>query len=152
MPGASLHTRGCAGGQTGWGLRSLVWANLVGMVVLWGLAKPITTHQRLQHDLSEASHCDVSQAPPGSSDRPRDEDLGSFFFNRVVTWLADRNYRRKFLRVAHLCSGKLERTSVARSDRLSTILISTVGDAITSLRARHRIPHFETVSILGMEE
>jgi len=41
---------------------------------------------------------------------------------------------------------------VARSDRLSTILISTVGDAITSSRARHRIPHFETVSILGMEE
>ena len=49
MPGGLLHTRGCPGGQTGWGLRSLVWANLVGMVVLWVLARPITTQQRLQH-------------------------------------------------------------------------------------------------------
>ena len=49
MPGGQLHTRGCSGGQTGWGLRSLVWANLVGMVVLWVLASPITTHKRLQH-------------------------------------------------------------------------------------------------------
>ena len=44
-----MHTSGCAGGQTGWGLRSLVWANLVGMVMLWVLARPITTQQRLQH-------------------------------------------------------------------------------------------------------
>lgn len=28
--------------NTGWGLHSLVWANLVGMVVLWGLARPRT--------------------------------------------------------------------------------------------------------------
>jgi len=49
MLGGSLRTRGCAGGQTGWGLRSLVWANLVGMVVVRGLPRPITTHQRLQH-------------------------------------------------------------------------------------------------------
>ena len=52
MPGGPLHTRGCAGGQTGWGLRSLVWANVVGMVMLWVLARPITTQQRLQHALA----------------------------------------------------------------------------------------------------
>ena len=49
MPGGQLHTKGCAGGKTGWGLRSLVWANLVSKVVLRGLPRPITTQQRLQH-------------------------------------------------------------------------------------------------------
>ena len=49
MLGGPLRTKGCTSGKTGWGLRSLVWANLVGMVLVWVLARPINTHQRLQH-------------------------------------------------------------------------------------------------------